>query len=60
MLFAGPSVGVLFKNKNKVIGRLNIGYEFALTNGKWKSDFGSVQNTVREQGVNRFMVGIVF
>lgn len=60
MLFAGPSIGLTFKNKDKIIGRLNIGYEFALTNGKWKSDFGRVQNTVREQGVNRFMVGLIF
>lgn len=58
MLFAGPSFGIQLKRKEKLIARLNVGYEFALTNGKWKSDFATVRNTVKEQGVNRFMVGV--
>ncbi|MFN3640187.1 MAG: hypothetical protein ACK4UK_04650 [Flavobacterium sp.] len=58
MLYAGPSIGIQLKRKEKLIARLNVGYEFALTNGKWKSDFATVRNTVKEQGVNRFMVGV--
>ncbi|MGF1554970.1 hypothetical protein [Paucihalobacter sp.] len=59
MFFAGPSVGIQFKSNEKVFVRLNVAYEFALTNGKWKSDFATVRNTIKEQGVNRFMVGVI-
>ena len=56
VFYAGPSVSVyLFKNK-KV--RLNAGYEFAFTNGRWKSDYASTQNRVKENGNNRFVFGI--
>jgi hypothetical protein len=58
MFYAGPSVALyLFKNKHWIV-RLNAGYEFALTRGRWKSDFGSVLNTVNESGNNRFVFGI--
>jgi len=57
---AGPSVSLyLFKNSSTKI-RANLGYEFAFTNGKWKSDFASVENTVKENGNNRFVFGISF
>lgn len=60
MLYVGPSLSVyLFKNKKNKI-RLNAGYEFAITNGKWKSDFANVTNTVKENGNNRFIFGISF
>ena len=60
VFFAGPSVSLyLFKNKSTKI-RANLGYEFAFTNGKWKSDFASVENTVKENGNNRFIFGISF
>lgn len=58
VFFVGPSVSLyLFKNKSTKI-RANLGYEFAFTNGKWKSDFASVENTVKEKGNNRFVFGI--
>lgn len=58
MFYAGPSVAVyLFKNKSTKL-RLNLGYELAFTNGKWKSDFASVNNTVKEIGNNRFVFGV--
>ncbi len=58
MVYVGPSVGVyLFKNK-KYATRINLGYEFALTRGRWKSDFSGVNNTVGESGNNRFVFGI--
>ncbi len=59
MFYVGPSVGIQFKRNEKVFARLNVAYEFALTNGNWKSDFATVRNTVKEQGVNRFMVGVI-
>lgn len=58
MFYVGPSASVyLFKNKSTKL-RLNAGYEFAFTNGKWKSDYANVINTVKEQGNNRFVFGI--
>jgi len=39
---------------------LNLGYEFALASGKWKSDFANVSNSFSENGHNRFMIGLVF
>jgi hypothetical protein len=60
VFFVGPSVSLyLFKNKSTKI-RANFGYELAFTNGKWKSDFASVENTVKENGNNRFVFGISF
>lgn len=58
LLYAGPSVAVgLFQNKSFPI-RLNIGYDFALTNGKWKSEFANVVNQVGESGHGRFYAKI--
>ncbi len=58
MFFAGPSVGVyLFKSK-KFATRVNLAYEFALTRGRWKSDYSGVNNTIGESGNNRFVFGI--
>jgi hypothetical protein len=58
MFYVGPSVSLyLLKHKSSQI-RVNLGYEFAFTNGKWKSDFASVNNTVKEIGNNRFLFGI--
>jgi len=60
IFYAGPSLAVNFRSKEKVSIRLNVGYEFAFTNGKWKSDYANVSNTVKENGQNRLMVGLVF
>ena len=58
MLYAGPSLAVyVFRDKWFSL-RLNAGYEFALTNGKYKSDFASISNPVKESGNNRFVFGI--
>lgn len=58
MFYAGPSASLyLFNDKSTKI-RLNVGYEFAFTNGKWKSDYADVDNTVKEQGNNRFVFGL--
>ena len=59
VFFVGPSVSLyLFKGQKTKI-RVNLGYEFAFTNGKWKSDFATVENTVNEKGNNKFVFGIL-
>lgn len=60
MFFAGPSIGIGIKNKGKQIGRLNVGYEFALLTSKWNSDYASVSNSINENGQSRLMIGAVF
>lgn len=60
MFYAGPSISVyLFKNKGYKF-RLNVAYEFAFTNGKWKSDYGNTANSINERNNNRFVFGLVF
>ncbi|WP_333694214.1 hypothetical protein [Flavobacterium sp.] len=59
MFYAGPSVSVYLFRKSFPI-RLNAGYEFALTRGRYKSDFGSVINNINENGNNRLVFGLVF
>lgn len=52
-LMLGPSVALgFFQNKSFPI-RLNLGYEWGITNGKWKSDFADVNNAVKESGLGR-------
>lgn len=60
MFFAGPSLGFAIKNKGEQFVRLNVGYEFALITGKWKSDFANVSNSIQENGQSRLMVGAIF
>ena len=58
MFYVGPSVALyLFKNK-KYETRVNLGYELALTRGRYKSDFSSINNAIGESGNNRFVFGI--
>lgn len=58
MFYAGPSVSLYFFRKSFPI-KMNAGYEFALTRGRYKSEFGSVINNIRENGNNRFVIGFV-
>lgn len=60
MFFAGPSVGFAIKSKGEQFVRFNIGYEFALITGKWKSDYANVTNSINENGQSRLMIGAVF
>ena len=39
--------------------KLNVGNEFALISGKWKSDYASVSNSLNENGQSRLMIGVV-
>lgn len=48
--YAGPAVSLeLFRQKRYPL-KITAGYDFAVTNSKWKSDYGSVTNTVKENG----------
>jgi hypothetical protein len=58
MVYAGPSVALYVFRDMKFPLRLNLGYELALTRGRWKSDFSSINNTIGENGNNRFVFGI--
>ena len=60
MFFAGPSIGFGIKNKGEQLVRLNVGYEFALITGKWKSDYATVSNSINENGQSRLLIGAVF
>lgn len=60
LLYAGPSVSLgLFQNTDFPV-RLNAGYEWALTNGYWKSEFADVYNSVKESGHDRFYAKVIF
>lgn len=49
----GPAVALqLFKKSFPL--RINAGYNVGLTNGKWKSDYANVTNTVKESGHGNF------
>jgi hypothetical protein len=58
-LFVGPSVSAGFFQKSDFPLRLNVGYEWGVTNGKWKSEFAEVDNTVKESGIGRFNASVI-
>ena len=60
MLYFGPSTSFYFFRKSDWNVRLNIGYEFALTRGRYDSEFGTVINNIGESGNNRFVFGFTF
>ncbi|MFM2231195.1 MAG: hypothetical protein RL607_2453 [Bacteroidota bacterium] len=60
MLCAGPSVMLYLFKKSSFKFRINVGYELALTRGKYRSEYGSITNNIQEQGNNRFVFGIAF
>ncbi|WP_297509378.1 hypothetical protein [Flavobacterium sp.] len=60
MLYAGPSVMLYLLKKSYIKIRLNVGYEFGLTSGKYRSEFASITNNIKENGNNRLVFGISF
>lgn len=58
MLYLGPSVSFTAFQKARFPMRLNVGYEFALTRGRWKSDFTAIDNTFGEFGKNRLTINL--
>jgi len=59
VFYAGPSASFYVWRDKTFKVRLNMGYEFAFTNGKWKSDYADVYHTVKEIGNNRFVIGLL-
>lgn len=60
MFYVGPSAAVYLFKGYKFPFRLNAGYEFGLSRGRWNTDYGSVINSVNERNNNRFVFGITF
>ena len=60
MLYFGPSTSFYFLRTSDWNVRLNLGYEFALTRGRYNSEFGAILNNIEESGNNRFVIGIIF
>ena len=58
--YAGPSLAFGAFQKSSFPVRLNVGYEWALISGKWKSEFANVANTFREDGQGRFYAKLSF
>lgn len=58
MLYFGPSVSMYLFKKSSFEVKVNAGYEFALTRGRYDSEFGSILNNIGESGNNRFVFGI--
>jgi len=49
-VFAGPSAAFTFLRHKKHPLTLVMGYDFALTNNRWKSDYATLTNSVKENG----------
>lgn len=58
MLYFGPSASIYLFKKSSFQVKVNAGYEFAITRGRYQSEFGSILNNVGESGNNRFVFGI--
>lgn len=58
MLYFGPSASMYLFKKSSFQVKVNAGYEFAITRGRYDSEFGSILNNIGESGNNRFVFGI--
>lgn len=58
-LTLGPSVSLGFCREMVFPLRLNFGYDIGLSNGKWKSEFADINNTVKENGLSRFYAKLI-
>jgi hypothetical protein len=54
-LFAGPTASLKFVNNGKTYFTLTAGYDFSITNSKWKSDYARITNPVKENGGRAFL-----
>lgn len=50
----GPSAAFGFLQSTDYKMRLNVGYNWAVLTGKWRSQYGNVENTFRENGQGHF------
>lgn len=55
----GPSVSLGFCRNMLFPLRLNLGYDIAITNGKWRSEFADVHNNIKENGFSRFYAKLI-
>jgi hypothetical protein len=53
-MYAGPSLAVGFLQNTEYKLRLNVGYEWAVIAGKWKSQYGGVENSFKESGQGHY------
>lgn len=58
-LTLGPSVALGFCRDMTFPLRLHVGYDIGLTNGKWKSEFANINNTVKENGLGRIYAKLI-
>jgi hypothetical protein len=58
MFYIGPSASVYLFKKTSMQLRINVGYELAITRGRYRSEYGSILNNINESGNNRFIFGI--
>ena len=58
--YAGPSIAFGAFQQSEFPMRLNVGYEWSLINGRWKSEFANVDNTFREDTQGRFYAKLCF
>lgn len=49
-IFVGPSMAFTFLKDKKHPLKLVMGYDFAVTNNRWKSDYATLANSVKENG----------
>lgn len=49
-VYVGPSLALTFLKHKKNPLKLALGYDFAVTNSKWKSDYATLSNPVKENG----------
>ena len=57
--FASPSLSFALGKFTGKETRLILGYDIAISNTKWKADYGHISNPVRENG-NRFFIGFQY
>ena len=59
-IYLGPSASFgVFQTKQNPL-RLTTGYEWNISRASWKSEVANVQNTVKENGVGRFYVKLLW
>ena len=58
MLYLGPTLSLTAFREARFPIRMHVGYEFALTRGRWQCDIATINNTVGEWGKNRLFVSL--
>jgi hypothetical protein len=53
--FLGPSASLKLTDNNRTFATLTAGYDFAVSNTRWKSDYANIANPVREKSDRIFV-----